>query len=85
MINQSPILIHLTFLMQKAEIVGNGAVLLDGYVVCDAHIRRPLRMVTHVHSDHLPCLNRSLIECEQTIATDVARELIGILKAKETG
>jgi len=69
--------------MQKAETIGNGTVLLGSYVVCDAHSRRPLRVVTHAHLDHLLGLGRSLIECEQTIATAVAKELIGILNGKK--
>lgn len=69
----------------QAAITHNGAVLLGRNVVCDSHAKRALRVVTHVHSDHLRELKNSFIECEKIVATPATKELIGILRKVADG
>jgi putative mRNA 3-end processing factor len=64
----------------NASITTNGAVLLGDSFVCDAHARRPVRIVTHAHGDHLFGLATSLSACERVITTPITKELIAILK-----
>ena len=64
----------------QATIAQNGAILLGKNVVCDSHIRRPLRIVTHAHSDHIIELKNSFIECDRVVATPATKELICILR-----
>lgn len=52
-------------------------------MVCDAHTTRPIRLITHAHSDHISGIKESLSECQWVIATPITKELIGVLKGKE--
>lgn len=63
----------------KAIIDHNGAVLLGNSVVCDAHADRPLRIVTHGHTDHTQGLSESLRRCEKVIMTPATYDLIRLL------
>jgi putative mRNA 3-end processing factor len=69
--------------MNKAMINEYGAVLLGKNVVCDAHSKRPIRIVTHAHSDHLLGLEVSLAECQSVLATHETTGLIGAIKGKK--
>lgn len=61
---------------EKAGVARNGAVLLGDSVACDAfHENRPLRVVTHAHSDHLGGLRKSLRNCEKVLMTAATRDL----------
>jgi len=65
----------------KAVVTTRGAVLLGKYVACDAFDEvRPLRVVTHAHSDHLPGLRESLENCEAVVMTPATKHLIDVLK-----
>jgi len=67
-------------LSAKAIVTQNGAVLLGNSVACDAFdITRPLRVVTHAHSDHLVGLQRSLRNCEKVLMTAATRDLSEII------
>ncbi len=68
--------------MSDAKIAENGAILLGENIVCDAHSSRPIRVITHAHSDHLLHLKKSLSFCEKVIATPVTRDFIGVLKGE---
>ena len=60
----------------KAQIAKNGAVLLGDSVACDAFNEdRPLRIVTHAHSDHLGGLRKSLRCCQKVLMTHATRDL----------
>lgn len=61
---------------ERAGVARNGAVLLGDNVACDAfHENRPLRVVTHAHSDHLGGLRKSLRNCEKVLMTAATRDL----------
>jgi putative mRNA 3-end processing factor len=65
----------------KAAVTARGAVLLGKYVACDAFDEcRPLRVVTHAHSDHMLGLRESLENCEAAVMTPATKDLIDILK-----
>jgi len=69
-------------MMQKASVTGRGAVLLGKYVACDGFDKaRPLRVVTHVHSDHLLGLRQSLRKCEAVVMTPATRDLIDVMRS----
>lgn len=60
----------------RAQITKNGAVLLGDSVACDAFDEsRPLRIVTHAHSDHLGGLRKSLKCCSKVLMTKATRDL----------
>ena len=53
---------------------------LGKYVACDAFEEtRPLRVVTHAHSDHLLGLRQSLMQCDISVMTPATRDLIDVL------
>lgn len=65
----------------KANVTPKGAVLLGKYVACDAFDQvRPLRVVTHAHSDHLLGLRESLESCVAVVMTPATKDLIDVLK-----
>lgn len=65
----------------KAAVTKRGAVLLGKHVACDGfNEARPLRVITHAHSDHLPGLRKSLKRCEAVIMTSATRDLINVLE-----
>jgi putative mRNA 3-end processing factor len=69
-------------MMPKASVTGRGAVLLGKYVACDGFDKaRPLRVVTHVHSDHLLGLRQSLRKCEAVVMTPATRDLIDVMRS----
>lgn len=63
-----------------AAIADNGAVLLGRSLTCDAHYRRPVRLVSHAHADHLQHLAASLRECREVLATPLTRDFLGVLQ-----
>ncbi|MCX8195969.1 MAG: MBL fold metallo-hydrolase [Acidilobaceae archaeon] len=56
-----------------------GAILLGKNFAVDAHAERPIRVVTHIHADHIIGLERSLEESLLLLATDFTMELLEIL------
>ncbi|NIR87966.1 hypothetical protein GWO13_10615 [Candidatus Bathyarchaeota archaeon] len=65
----------------KASVTQRGAVLLGKHVACDAFDEvRPLRVVTHAHSDHMLGLRESLENCEAAVMTPATKDLIDVLK-----
>ncbi|UCE29749.1 MAG: exonuclease [Candidatus Bathyarchaeota archaeon] len=69
-------------MMSKASVTGRGAVLLGKHVACDGFDEaRPLRVVTHVHSDHLLGLRQSLRRCETVVMTPATSDLIGVMRS----
>ncbi|MFQ6065071.1 MAG: hypothetical protein ACE5L6_06315 [Candidatus Bathyarchaeia archaeon] len=64
----------------KAAVTKRGAVLLGKHLACDGFDEaRPLRVITHAHSDHLLGLRRSLMKCEAVIMTPATRDLINVV------
>jgi putative mRNA 3-end processing factor len=63
-----------------AAVADNGAVLLGRSLTCDAHYRRPVRLVSHAHADHLQHLAASLRECREVLATPLTRDFLGVLR-----
>ena len=66
----------------KAYVIRNGAVLLGKYVTCDAHVKRPVRVITHAHWDHILGFERSLKECDKVLMTPLTRDMLGVLRGK---
>jgi len=70
-------------ILKIATIIQNGAVLLGKNVTCDAHVKRPIRVITHIHWDHIMGLERSLKECENVLMTPISFDLLRILRRKD--
>ena len=65
----------------KADVTAKGAVLLGKYVTCDASENsRPLRVVTHAHTDHMVGLRQSLRTSEKVLMTGATKDLIDALR-----
>lgn len=70
-------------MLGKAAINGRGAILLGKCVACDSFDdARPLRVVTHVHYDHLTGLQQSLRKCEAVIMTAATRDLLEAMRGR---
>ncbi len=55
--------------------------LLGEQVACDAFDEsRPLRVVTHAHSDHMVGLGQSIRRCQALIMTPATRDLLGVMR-----
>jgi putative mRNA 3-end processing factor len=62
-----------------------GAILLGSSVACDAFDEtRPLRVVTHAHSDHLVGLKQSLRNCKKVLMTAATRDLTEVINGSLT-
>jgi len=67
-------------MLSKAGVSERGAIFLGKYVACDAfNEERPLRIVTHAHSDHMLGLRQSLMRCESLVMTPATKDLIDAL------
>jgi len=65
----------------KATVTEKGAILLGRHVACDAHEEgKPIRVVTHIHADHLLGLRQSLKKCETVVMTSITKDLIDVMK-----
>jgi putative mRNA 3-end processing factor len=65
----------------RATVTDKGAVLLGKHVACDAFDgNKPIRVVTHAHSDHMLGLKESLTNCETVLMTPATKDLIDALK-----
>jgi len=69
-------------LERLASVADTGAVLLGATLTCDAHGPRPVRLITHIHADHLHGLAASLRQCEAVLATPLTRALLAVLKGR---
>ncbi len=59
--------------------------MLGDSVACDAFdTKRPLRVVTHAHADHLSGLRSSLRKCESVLMTEATRDLIDVIEGTNT-
>ncbi|MFQ5836405.1 MAG: exonuclease [Candidatus Bathyarchaeia archaeon] len=68
-------------MLLKATVTTKGAVLLGKHVACDAFDEtKPIRVVTHVHSDHMIGLRQSLGHCEAVVMTPATKDLIDAMK-----
>ncbi len=68
------------YLLDKASVSEQGAILLGDSVACDAfNAGQPLRAVTHAHADHLVGLRRSLRSGKRVLMTPATRDLIGVV------
>jgi len=67
-------------LMRKARVTARGAVLLGETSTIDGHEQgRTIRVVTHIHSDHVLDLRRSIRECGMVVATPITHEMLRVL------
>lgn len=66
--------------LSKAGVNGKGAVFLGKHVACDGFDdARPVRVVTHAHSDHMLGLRQSLLRCESLVMTPATKDLIEVM------
>ena len=71
-------------LFANAMVTHHGAVLLGNSVACDAHDdKRPVRVVTHAHADHLVGLRSSLRKCKKVLMTKATRDLVEVLQGPD--
>jgi putative mRNA 3-end processing factor len=67
-------------MFSKAGVTEKGAVFLGKHVACDASDdARPVRVVTHAHSDHMLGLRQSLMQCESVVMTPATKDLIDVM------
>lgn len=67
--------------MSKACVTKKGAVLLGKHVACDGFNEdKPLRVVTHAHSDHMLGIGQSLKRCEAVLMTPATKDLVNVMK-----
>ena len=65
----------------SATVNAKGAVLLGKHIACDGFDNnKPIRVVTHAHSDHMFGLRRSLRQCESVVMTPATKDLIDVMK-----
>lgn len=64
----------------EASVSEKGAILLGRRVACDSFDNtRPLRVVTHVHYDHIGGLQQSLRNCEAVVMTPATHDLLEVM------
>ncbi len=67
-------------LMRKARVTRQGAILLGDNTSIDGHEPgRSTRVVTHIHSDHVTGLRKSIKECSMVVATPITHEMLRVL------
>lgn len=67
-------------MLSKAGVTEKGAVFLGRHVACDGFDdARPVRVVTHAHSDHLLGLRQSLMQCDSLVMTHATKDLIDVM------
>lgn len=67
-------------MLLKATVTTKGAILLGKHVACDGFDEtKPVRVVTHAHSDHMLGLRQSLKQCEVVVMTPATKDLIDAL------
>lgn len=72
-----PLLSWASIVFSKAGVTERGAVFLGRHVACDAFDEnRPVRVVTHAHSDHMLGLRQSLMHCDSLVMTPATKDLI---------
>jgi putative mRNA 3-end processing factor len=70
-------------ILKRVSIIRNGGILLGKNLVCDAHIKRPVRLVSHAHWDHTLGLERSISECEKVLMTPATKEMIEVIRGRK--
>ncbi|MEM2983659.1 MAG: MBL fold metallo-hydrolase [Candidatus Jordarchaeaceae archaeon] len=62
------------------SITNSGAIILDK-VICDGHVPgSKIRVITHVHSDHLQGLEKSIRECDLICSTPATKDLLEVME-----
>ncbi len=64
----------------RAAVSRSGAILLGENFTVDGHHPRPIRIVTHIHSDHIGGLEKSARECMLVIGTSYTIELLEVME-----
>jgi putative mRNA 3-end processing factor len=66
-------------LQKIAGVTSKGAILLGKNVVADGPADRPIRVVTHIHSDHIINLNYNIKRSVYIVATPTTLEMLEVL------
>jgi len=62
-----------------STVKGNGAILMGMGIVADSYWRKPYRIVTHAHADHVIGLRKSVKDSIFIIATETTFKFLDIL------
>lgn len=65
--------------LKYVNILRNGAILLGRYFTVDGFSNRPIRVITHAHSDHLCGLEESIKHSSRVIASSITLDLVEAL------
>jgi putative mRNA 3-end processing factor len=65
--------------LKNIEILPRGAILVGKNIVVDGHAKRPVRVITHIHADHIVDLDKSIRECSEIVATGITLDLLEAL------
>lgn len=66
--------------LEHVKILPSGAILVGKNIVIDGHAKRSLRIITHIHADHIVDLDYSIRECREIIATKITLDLLEALE-----
>ncbi|MEM4527710.1 MAG: MBL fold metallo-hydrolase [Desulfurococcaceae archaeon] len=66
-------------LLNRVKIEENGAILLGKNIVVDGFAKRPYRVITHVHMDHVLGIEESIFVSRKIIGNPITLELIEAL------
>ncbi|MEM0001931.1 MAG: MBL fold metallo-hydrolase [Desulfurococcaceae archaeon] len=65
--------------LESVNIQSNGAIVIGKSFAIDGFAEKPIRIITHAHSDHLHGLNESLRYSKHIVATPITLDLIEAL------
>ncbi len=65
--------------LKYVEIKPSGAILIGRKIVIDGHVKRPVRVITHIHADHIIELDKSIRECREIVATEITLDILEAL------
>ncbi len=69
--------ISLPRVLERVSIRRSGAIVMGSHIAVDGHEPNyPFRVVTHIHSDHILDLDKSISECSLIIATPPTLEIL---------
>lgn len=69
----------ITEYLKHVGISPRGAILVGRNIVIDGHAKRPIRVITHIHADHIVDLDKSIRECSEIVATEITLDLLEAL------
>ena len=72
--------------LKRADIIGDGSILLGKHTVCDGARRgRRIAVFTHIHRDHTGLFDMAIQECSHVFMTRPTLEMMYALKNRDMG